>query len=124
MLGLTVLQAGTVSAAFLVAVLISNLPEAIGATTGLLANGWSRLRVNLLWVVVTLVSGLSALAGYALLDGASGNTIAFVLAFAAGAILTMLADSMMPEAFANGGKLAGIVTTFGFAVAFAINVLE
>lgn len=123
-LGLTVLQTGSVSAAFLAAVLISNLPEAIGATTGLLANGWSRLRVNLLWVVVTLVSGLSALAGYALLDGASGNTIAFVLSFAAGAILTMLADSMMPEAFANGGKLAGIATTLGFAVAFAINVLE
>jgi ZIP family zinc transporter len=123
-LGLTVLQDGKVSAAFLVAVFLSNLPEAIGATTGLLQSGWSRLRVNLLWIVVTLVSALSALAGYALLDGASGDTIAFVLAFAAGAILTMLADSMMPEAFANGGKLAGIVTTFGFATAFAINLLE
>ena len=122
-LGLTVLQDGSVSAAFLVAVLISNLPEAIGATTGLLENGWSRLRVNLLWAGVTLVSGLAALAGYALLDGASGDTIAFVLSFAAGAILTMLADSMMPEAFENGGKLAGIVTTFGFATAFAINLL-
>jgi ZIP family zinc transporter len=123
-LGLTVLQDGKVSAAFLVAVFLSNLPEAIGATTGLLESGWSRLRVNLLWIGVTLVSAFSALAGYALLDGASGDTIAFVLAFAAGAILTMLADSMMPEAFANGGKLAGIVTTFGFATAFAINLLE
>jgi len=123
-LGLTVLQDGKVSAAFLVAVFLSNLPEAIGATTGLLESGWSRLRVNLLWIAVTLVSALSALAGYALLDGASGDMIAFVLAFAAGAILTMLADSMMPEAFANGGKLAGIVTTFGFATAFAINLLE
>jgi zinc transporter, ZIP family len=123
-LGLTVLQGGTVSAAFLVAVFLSNLPEAIGATTGLLENGWSRTKVNALWVLVTVVSGLSALAGFALLDGASGDTIAFVLAFAAGAILTMLADSMMPEAFEKGGKLAGIVTTFGFAVAFAINVLE
>ena len=63
--------------------------------------------MNLLWIGVTLVSALSALAGYALLDGASGDTIAFVLAFAAGAILTMLADSIMPEAFANGGDSPG-----------------
>ncbi len=48
----------------------------------------------------------------------------FVLAFAAGAILTMLADTMMPEAFEHGGKLVGVVTTFGFALAFAISALE
>ena len=59
-----------------------------------------------------------------LLDGAGAGTVAFVLAFAAGAILTMLADTMMPEAFANGGKLVGVVTTFGFAVAYAINTLD
>ena len=47
-----------------------------------------------------------------------------MLAFAAGAILTMLADTMMPEAFEHGGKLAGVVTTLGFAVAFAIHSLE
>src|SRR5215831_5007585 len=88
-LGLTVLEGGTVSAAFLVAVFLSNLPEAIGATSGLLANGWSRRKVNTLWIGVTVISGLSALAGFALLDGASGDTIAFVLSFAAGAILTM-----------------------------------
>ena len=59
-----------------------------------------------------LVSGLAALAGYGLFDGASPSTPAFVNAFAAGAILTMLADTMMPEAFEHGGKLVGIFTTF------------
>jgi zinc transporter, ZIP family len=123
-LGLTVLQAGTVSAAFLVAVFLSNLPEAIAATTGLAQAGWAKSRVLGLWVVVMLVSGLAALAGYALLDTASDRTIAFVLSFAAGAILTMLADTMMPEAFEHGGKLVGLLTTLGFGLAFALTMLD
>jgi zinc transporter, ZIP family len=123
-LGLTVLQDGTVSAAFLVAVFLSNLPEAIAATSGLTTAGWARSRIIGLWILVTVVSGLSALAGYALLDSAGPRTVAFVLAFAAGAILTMLADTMMPEAFENGGRLVGLFTTLGFALAFAISVLE
>jgi ZIP family zinc transporter len=73
---------------------------------------------------VITVSGLSSLAGYALLDSASASLVAFVLAFAGGAILTMLADTMMPEAFEHGGKLVGIFTTVGFALAFSISVLE
>ena len=123
-LGLTVLQAGAVSAAFLVAVFLSNLPESIAATTGLARAGWKRSRIIGLWILVMIVSGLAALAGYALLDGASARTIAFVLAFAGGAILTMLADTMMPEAFEHGGKLVGLVTTFGFALAFLISALD
>jgi ZIP family zinc transporter len=123
-LGLTVLQQGSVSAAFLVAVFISNVPEAVAASSGLLQSGWTRARVLALWVGVMVVSALSALAGYALLDGASPTTIAFVLSFAGGAILTMLADTMMPEAFESEGKLVGIVTTLGFALAFAISALE
>ncbi|HEX5451066.1 MAG TPA: hypothetical protein VFW86_01640, partial [Candidatus Limnocylindrales bacterium] len=123
-LGLTVLQRGTVSAAFLVAVFLSNLPEAVAATSGLLRSGWARSRVLGLWAAVVAVSGLSALAGYGLLDGASPNMIAFVLSFAGGAILTMLADTMMPEAFEQEGKLVGVVTTIGFAVAFGISALE
>lgn len=123
-LGLTVLQGGTVSAAFLVAVFLSNLPEAVAATTGLVHAGWRRVQVLGLWVLVTTVCGLAALAGYALFDAASPRTIAFVLAFAGGAILTMLADTMMPEAFEHGGRLVGLYTTFGFALAFGISALE
>ena len=123
-LGLTVLEEGAVSVAFLVAVFLSNLPEAIAATTGLAKSGWSSRRIFGLWGLVTAVSGLAALAGYAAFDAASPNVVAFVLAFAGGAILTMLADTMMPEAFANGGRLVGLITTLGFGVAFAISALE
>jgi ZIP family zinc transporter len=123
-LGLTLLEAGSVSAALLVAVFLSNLPEAVAATAGLLQSGWRRTHILWLWVLVMLVSGLAALAGYGLFDTASQSLVAFVLAFAGGAVLTMLADTMMPEAFEHGGKLVGVVTTLGFGLAFAISAID
>ena len=123
-LGLTVLEAGTVSAAFLVAVFLSNLPEAIAATTALARAGRSPARIMRFWVVVALGFGLTALAGYVALDSASPRTLAIVLAFAGGAVLTMLANTMMPEALHYGGRLAGLMTTLGFALAFAISSLQ
>jgi ZIP family zinc transporter len=123
-LGLTVLEAGTVSAAFLVAVFLSNLPEAIAATTALARAGRNTTRIMRFWVLAALGFGVTSLAGYVVLDAASPLTVAFVLAFAGGAVLTMLANTMMPEALHHGGKLAGLLTTLGFALAFAISSLQ
>ena len=123
-LGLTVLEAGTVSAAFLVAVFLANLPEAIAATTALLRAGRNSTRIIRFWVLVALGFGVTSLAGYVVLDSASPRTVAFVLAFAGGAVLTMLANTMMPEALHYGGKLAGFMTTLGFALAFAISSFQ
>jgi len=123
-IGLTIFEGGAVGVAYLTAVFVSNLPEAISSTSGLLAGGWRRSRILWMWIAIALISGVASLAGYALFQGSSADTVAFVLAFAAGAILTMLADTMMPEAFENGGKLAGVVTTLGFAVAFTIHTFE
>ena len=113
-LGLSLLTGGEIGLALLAAVFLSNVPETIAATTGLVKGGWPRKQVMGLWVLVALVSAVAALAGYVLLEGASPRTIAFVNAFAAGAILTMLADTMMPEAFEHGGRLVGLATTLGF----------
>jgi zinc transporter, ZIP family len=77
-----------------------------------------------MWIGITAVSGLASVAGYGLFQDASPDIVAFVLAFAAGAILTMLADTMMPEAFQHGGTLVGVVTTLGFATAFVIHELD
>ena len=123
-LGLSLLDGGGVSIALLAAVFLSNLPEALSSTAGLSKSGWGRQRILTLWVTVTAVSGISALAGYAFFDGAYAATIAFVQAFAGGALLTMLADTMMPEALRYGGKQVGLVTTLGFALAFFITTLE
>jgi zinc transporter, ZIP family len=123
-LGLTVLEAGTVSAAFLIAVFLSNLPEAIAATVALERAGRNSTRIMRFWVLVALGFGLASFLGYVLLDSASPRTVAIVLAFAAGAVLTMLANTMMPEALHHGGKVAGFVTTLGFALAFGISALQ
>jgi zinc transporter, ZIP family len=123
-IGLSLLTGEGVSAAVIVAVFLSNLPESVAATTGLAAAGWPRARIAGLWLLVTTVAGLASLAGYVLLDGASPETLAFVLAFAGGAILTMLADTMMPEAFEHGGRAVGLLTTLGFTVAFAVSALD
>jgi ZIP family zinc transporter len=123
-LGLSLLTGDGVSVAVLAAVFLSNLPEAIAATSGLVAAGWTRGRVVGLWALVAVVCALAAVAGYVMLDGASPRSVAIVLAFAGGAVLTMLADAMMPEAFERGGKLAGLATPLGFALAFAISELE
>jgi ZIP family zinc transporter len=123
-IGLTIFKSGAVGAAYLTAVFISNLPEAISSTAGLVTSGWKRSRILWMWIGITLVSGLASLAGYGLFQDSSPNVVALVLAFAAGAILTMLADTMMPEAYEHGGKLAGVVTTLGFVVAFTIHQLD
>jgi ZIP family zinc transporter len=73
--------------------------------------------------VVTL-SGLSALAGYSLLRNASGNWVGGIQSFAAGAILTMLASTMMPEAFTEGGAIVGVLSAFGFLAAFLLGKLQ
>ena len=123
-IGLTIFQGGGVGAAYLIAVFISNLPESISSTSGLVASGWKKARVLWMWIAIALVSGLASLAGYVLFQHSSPDVVAFVLAFAAGAILTMLANTMMPEAYEDGGRWVGVATTIGFAVAFTIHVLD
>jgi zinc transporter, ZIP family len=105
----------------LVAVFVSNIPESIAASASLLNSGWSLARLYVLWAAIAIASALAAGIGYAMLDGASPRTLAFILAFAGGAILTMLATSMMPEAYEHAGRAVGIVTVLGFFLAFAIH---
>jgi ZIP family zinc transporter len=123
-LGLSMLGGKTVSVAMLMAVFISNVPEAIAATTGLGAGGWSRLRIMCLWLLIAVVCGIASLAGFALLENASHATEAFINMFAGGAILVMLADTMIPEAVEHGGKLAGLVNVMGFALAAYISIVS
>lgn len=123
-LGLSLLSGEGVSVTMMAAVFLSNLPEAMAATSGLRMSGQPPRKTVRMWTLVVLVSALASAAGYALLDGASPTMIAFVQSFAAGAILTMLVDTMVPEAFEHGGRMVGLVTTLGFAVAFGLASLE
>jgi ZIP family zinc transporter len=129
-IGISLLAGEGIGVAFLAAVAISNLPEAIASTTGLRAPhdpsrpagpgnapAWSVRQVMLLWLVVVLLSAVAAGLGYALLAGAPPVVAATIQAFAAGAVLAMLADTMMPEAFEDAGQAVGVVTVLGYAIA-------
>jgi zinc transporter, ZIP family len=123
-IGMSLLGGGKVGLGMLVAVFISNLPEAIAGTSGMVAGGWSRRKILLLWLLIAVVCAFASLAGYSLLGNASPYTVSFIQTFAAGAILVMLSNTMIPEAYEHGRKLAGIFTVLGFAVAVSIAVLE
>ena len=125
-IGASLLTGETASVAVIVAVFLSNIPESISASSGLVRGGWSRWKVLLLWVIVVTASTLAAGLGYVALDGASGSWIAAIQAFAAGAILTMLADEMIPEAFENTdhNKTVGLALAFGFALSAALSFAD
>ncbi len=120
-IGLSLLGGEGVGVAVLAAVFLSNLPEAMAATTGLRVDGWAPARILGLWAAVAVVCGVASMVGFQAFDGANPEPVAFVQAFAGGAILTMLADTMMPEAFEHGGKLVGLLTTLGFGAAFWVS---
>lgn len=119
-LGSTLLAGTGVGFPFLAAVFFSNVPEGLSAARDLKREGHEPMWIIGLWVGVALVSGLAAALGYALLGGMGEAAVPLIQSFAAGAILTMLADTMIPEAFEDGGDLTGLATVFGFAAAFLL----
>jgi zinc transporter, ZIP family len=123
-LGMSLAVGGGISTAFLAAVFVSNLPEGVAGTLNLEASGRSRRSIFWMWTSLVLISAACAGLGYFLirwLPTADGHS---AQAFAAGAMLTMLADAMMPEAFEHGGKLVGIFTVMGFLIAAILAVME
>ena len=122
-IGVTLLHGGTPSVAFIVAVALSNLPEGLSSSVGMRQQGHGVRLIVLIWVAIAVASGLAALAGYAALGDASDGTRAFVMSFAAGAVLTMLSSTMLPEAAEEGGPFIGLITTAGFLAAVLLDRL-
>lgn len=121
-LGSSLVAGGGISVAFISAVFLSNMSESISATTGLLKAGWPKSRILWMWTAIMVLSGVSAVIGYTFLFSVSKFYGALAEAFAAGAIITMLADTMMPEAFETAGDLTGPITVLGFIVSTALTV--
>jgi ZIP family zinc transporter len=121
-LGLTVLQGG-VSVALLTSVVLSNFPEGMSSSSGLRIAGWPRQRVVRMWLLVMAASAASAAIGYLVLDPAQGRTGALVQAFAAGALLAMVADTMLPEAFAVEGLLTGALVVIGYSISVMLSAI-
>jgi ZIP family zinc transporter len=120
-LGLSLLGGGGVGVPVLTAIFISNLPEGLSSSAGMKRNGRSARYVFGVWVGIAVASGLAGLLGCLVLQDASAATIAVITAVAAGAILAMIADTMIPEAFERTHLYAGLLTTTGFLVAFTIS---
>ena len=122
-LGITLAVEGTVSAAFLAAVFISNVPEAIASTVGLKGR-WSTVAIYSGWGAMVAVSSLMSGFGYVVVQSGHGTSGARIEAFAAGAILTMLATTMMPEAFKESGRVVGVVTVLGYILALTLTAVD
>ena len=120
-LGIGIASGQGVSVALLVAIFVSNLPEAIGSATEMKKAGTGERVILRLWVAVAAICVLATVVGYAAADAASGNVTAGIDGFAAGALLVMLIDLMIPEAARQSGRVAGLVTTLGFALAAGLS---
>jgi ZIP family zinc transporter len=123
-LGLSLVHSPGISTAFIFAVAIGNIPQGLGGTAGMLSSGWDRGRITRLWLAVCALSILAAVVGYALASQMTAVTGAAVDAFAAGALLVMLCDSMIPEAFEHGKDESGLFLVVGFAVAVALSLRQ
>jgi len=119
--GVSLTGGGSLSVAVLVAVVISNVPEGMSSTADLKQSGRGAGYVFGLWSGIAVICALSALGGYALLGGVPEGAQSFVMAFAAGAILAMICDTMIPEAFREAQTLTGLVTVLGFVASYAVH---
>ena len=120
-LGIGLATGEGVSVGLLVAIFVSNLPEAIGSSSDMRATGARPRTIWVLWIAVAVICTLASVAGYAAADNVPDDLKAAINGFAAGALLVMLIDSMIPEAAEKAGRLAGLVTVLGFAVAFSLS---
>ena len=120
-LGIGIAGGQGVSIALLVAIFVSNLPEAIGSAVDMRAAGAALRQIRLLWLGVATACALATPLGYGLARATGGHFQAAINGFAAGALLVMLVDSMIPEATQKSGRVAGLATTLGFAVAAGLS---
>jgi ZIP family zinc transporter len=120
-LGASLQADGVVPVAVVVGVFASNVPESLSATSGLRESGWKSQRLLAMWGAVVAISAVAAAAGWWALESMAASSGAFALAFAGGALLVMLADTLVPEAFELGGREAGLLTALGFALGFSLS---
>jgi zinc transporter, ZIP family len=123
-LGMTLAIGGVINAAFLVAVFISNFPEGLAGSVNLVSSGFSRRKVFWMWLILVIVSAACAALGFMIIQTIPSADGHIAQAFAAGAMLTMLANAMMPEAFENGGLTVGLFTVMGFLAAAMLSVAQ
>lgn len=114
--GIQVATGFPVSASFLAAVMVSNVPQAIAPSADLAEAGWSRSTTGLLWAAVVAACAIAAGLGWLTAENISGANGDRMAALAAGGLVAMLTNSLMPFAFERGGALAGVGAVVGFCL--------
>lgn len=122
-IGLSLLGGQGVSTAVVVAVFLSNLPEGLSSAAGMKQAGRSHRHIHGVWLGIALASGLAALAGYTVFHHLPPEMLAATTAVAAGGVLAMVVDTMIPEAFEETHDFAGLIVALGFLAAFALSKL-
>jgi ZIP family zinc transporter len=122
-IGLSMLAGGVVSSVAVAAIFLSNIPEGLSSAAGMKKAGRTRRYIFGIWAGIAILCGAAAVVGYTLFRGASPETVAATTAVAAGAILAMLVDTMIPEAFEQAHDFAGLISVLGFLAAFALSKL-
>ncbi|WBO84855.1 ZIP family metal transporter [Hymenobacter yonginensis] len=123
-IGLSMLAGGGVSVVAVVAIFLSNLPEGLSSASGMRKAGRPARYVLLLWAGIALISGVASLAGYTIFSQFSDEVVAATMAVSAGAVLAMIADTMIPEAFDVAHNFTGFITVLGFLVSFFLSKME
>lgn len=122
-IGLSMLAGGAVSSVTVAAIFLSNIPEGLSSAAGMKKAGRTARYIFGIWTGIAVLSGVAALIGFTLFHGASPEIVAATTAVAAGAILAMLVDTMIPEAFEEAHDFAGLIAVVGFLIAFALSKL-
>jgi ZIP family zinc transporter len=120
-LGVSLIGGASVPLAFFVAVAVSNVPEGVAAAADLSSAGTRRASILLRFLWIALASGAAAALGFLIFDEFDTRALALVEAFAAGGLLTMIMDTMAPEAFDDAGPLSGLIAVAGFELAFMLS---
>lgn len=123
-IGVSMLAGGAVSMVTVAAIFLSNVPEGLSSSAGMKKAGRTVGYVFGVWATIAVVSSVASLIGYTAFRGASVDVVAAIIAIAAGGILAMLVDTMIPEAFAEAHEYTGLITVAGFLVAFVLTKLE
>lgn len=119
-IGVSMIEGGAVSTAAVVAIFLSNIPEGLSSTSGMKKSGRSARYIFGIWIGITVVCGIASFCGYAIFKNFSPDVIAATIAVAAGAILAMLSDTMIPEAFEEAHDFIGVIAVLGFLAAFVL----
>lgn len=113
---------GTGGLALLAAIFVSNFPESLVGASSMRAQGMSSWRVVALWGVCAVLLVAAVVVGAGPLSNAAAETISLPLAFAAGAVIASLADTLMPEAYEHGGPAVALSTAAGFVLAYVLSL--